>query len=452
MRSLHRILFVLAVLMGLSWQPLLAQQQDEPLTLTVKEALALALANSPEIRGSLSEIRVATEKKEEVAAPGRFQASLVADASIVRPASGAPQQATFGDQVANFQAQSADAFPRIGGVLGVRQLLFDGGLLAAQLAAAQSEADATRMSALDSWFQLALQVRVGYLDVLRARHQVDIARESLKVAQYHLEVARKRFESGDVAEADIVYAELPVAQAELALVKAEQALENAQEVLSLRLGLSPLTRLELSEPALEAEGDLSKPEAVERALEQLPRLKMARARCKSAEHAVEAAQKAHNPQVYLAGQYQPLGFGQGNIFSNSGYEVGFRMEWPIFDGAEAHHAIKRTTAELEESLANLEKFERESERGVLVALRGVQLADATARTAEVQVKKAEEALRVAEAQYEHGFAEFMVVRDAQRELVSARMERASAGYDRLEAQARLEWAMGENPEVAIVLP
>lgn len=452
MRSLPRIFLLLALLLSLGWQPLPAQERDEPLAITVKEALALALANSPKIRESLSQIRVASEKKEEAAAPGRLQASLVADASIIRPASGVPQQATFGDQVADFQSQSADPFPRVGGVLGVKQLIFDGGLLAARLEAAQAETDAVRMSALDEWQSLALRVRVGYLDVLRARHQVGIARESLDAARYHLEVAKKRYQSGDVAEADVVYAELPVAQAELSLVKAEQSLENAREVLSLSLGLSPLTQLELSEPVLEQEEPLSRPEAVELALKQLPRLKMARARCRSAEHAVLAAEKGHNPLFYLAGQYQPLGFGSGNIFSNSGYEVGLRMEWPIFDGAEAHHAIKRTTAELEESEASLEEAERESERSALVALRGVQLAEATARTAEVQVRRAEEAMRVAQAQYEHGFAEFMVVRDAQRDLVQARMEQAGARYDRLEAQARLDWALGEMPEVALTLP
>lgn len=424
-------------------------ESKEPLTLSVKQALALALANSPKMEAALASITAAEEEAQELAAPGRTQATLIGDSSLVLPPPGAPQQANFGGTVANFQSQSADPFARIGGALRVRQLIFDGGLLSAQLESAAARTDGSKLEAVSEWRDLALDVQIGYLNVLRSRKKLEIAKESLATAQYHVEVAQARFLSGQVAQADVVYAELPLAQAEVSVLRAEQQLTTARESLNVLLGLEPRAKVTLEDPKWEEPDPISDDQAVQRALRELPQLRVARAEIQASESAAEAAGKVNNPLLFFGAQYQPVAY-QG--FISSGYEVGFRLEWKFLDGAEGRHAMESAKAELKAGQARLRQAERESEQRVLSALRGVELAKLNEKAALVQVKRASEALRVAMAQYEFGFAEFLVVRDAQRELVAAQVAQADAGYGRLEAQARLNWALGEAPAVALELP
>ena len=189
-------------------------------------------------------------------------------------------------------------------------------------------------------------------------------------------------------------------------------------------------------------------ESIRLALEQHPSLKVARADHKAVELALKAAGRGSKPKVSFVGVYQPVV--AGSQLSN-GYEIGFRLDWPIFDGARTKHAKLRAEAQKKASSANLRQAERESEQQVLSSLRALELAQFKTGAATAQVAKAEEALRVALAQYKFGFAEFLVARDAQQELTKAKVAQADSRYDLLEAKARLDWAMGMSPAVALDL-
>ena len=184
------------------------------------------------------------------------------------------------------------------------------------------------------------------------------------------------------------------------------------------------------------------------ALEQHPSLQVARADHRAVKLAVESAAKGNKPKVSVVGVLQP---GVAGSQLSSGYEVGFRLDWPLFDGNRTKHAKARAKAQEKVSSANLRQAERESEQQVLSSLRAVELAQLNIDTSAVQATRAQEALRVALAQYKFGFAEFLVVRDAQQELTKAKVAQADSRYDLLEAKARLDWALGVSPVVGLDL-
>ncbi|MCA9797380.1 MAG: TolC family protein, partial [Candidatus Eremiobacteraeota bacterium] len=177
---------------------------DEPLHLGLEQAASVALANSPRLQGALARLAIAREQTEEVAAPARPAATLEADYSAASYPQGFPYQTVIDGSLTTLRPLATGSFYRPSGRLRVRQLLNDGGRIAAQIKAARSHRDAVAQNALADWNQLYLEIRLAYADLRAAEESVAQTQSYVETTQRNVRAAESRFEAGEVAKGDIL--------------------------------------------------------------------------------------------------------------------------------------------------------------------------------------------------------------------------------------------------------
>jgi outer membrane protein TolC len=112
--------------------------------------------------------------------------------------------------------------------VALRQLIYDGGRVAAQLRAAK----ATESSAIATYKRqlqtVAFNVANTYYLALAAQRTTQVANETVKINQVNANLVAAQISAGTTARSDLLTALLPVAQARVALVR-DQGIELSQQ-------------------------------------------------------------------------------------------------------------------------------------------------------------------------------------------------------------------------------
>ncbi|MBI3925250.1 MAG: TolC family protein [Armatimonadetes bacterium] len=426
--------------------PRAAAEGRDTLELSLEDAARIALANSPRIDLALAHLRELREEAEVVAAPSRPRGLLLLSGEEVKTPEGPPISASFLGVTASFRSQASGNFERNTAFLALRQLLFDGGRVLAQIDEAKELARESEQEAVAEWHLLHLEVQQAYYDALQAQAEVETAVEALEVAQHSLRIAEARYRAGVVPRGDIVFAQLPLARAELDLTRTRQQVQSRFEELNRLLGLPQSTPLKLREPEAPIEIREALDDSIRMARDNRPDLRATQARISSAAKGILAAQRDNNPSLSFVSDIDRVGF-DDKVLDGGGYVVGLKVEWPFLDGNLHAHLTRQAEARRDSAQAELRMKEEKIERELRQAYREVELAAQSYDTALVEVSQAREALRIAEGQYETGFSDFFPVRDSQRDLIVATVNRAMTRYDYFRARARLTWARGDRPLV-----
>lgn len=440
MRRPWPTLICLGLMLLLSLSSAMAEEQ---VTLTLDEAARVALAKNPRIREVLARVGVAQAETEMAASPARTQATLLGDVTQIRQPPGAPTQAVIGGNVAQFQAGVSDPILRTAAVLRIRQLITDGGRVAAQIRSRKAMFQGARHEARAAWHQLYLDLAWAYLDALQAQREVKIAKSSVRIASRALEIAKIRFKSGDAPKGDVITAELPVAQAELELTQSESKLLSAQEKLNQIMGLPQDTPLRLVEPEPSPLASEDLGSAIKTGLERKPELLALEENLKAAGHSIRAAEKHNAPSLYVGGDVLPTSFPGTGL--QAGYQVGFEFQWNFFDGNYSTYLTEKAKGQEKEAQAKLEQERATAERQIREGFRLLDLAEKTIKAGEFQVRSSRESLRIARAKYKAGLGPVFDLSLAQRELKRSQLAHAQGRYDRLRALARIRWSLGMDP-------
>ncbi len=434
-----------AVLVGLLLTTLASAQA--PLPLTFDDAARLALAKNPKIRAGLAVIVQASEQAEVVASPARPQITLGLTRDTQQTTLGPPFQTNFLTGVpVSIQADPV-SYSTGRGVLELRQLLFDGGLVAARIQQAKHSARSSRHSLTAIAHQLVLDVQLSALDVLEATTRHKTYLKTLEQARYNEALAQARYDAGTAAQADILFARVPVSRAELDLSVAEQRIRVAQATLNRVLGVPQDTVVDLVAPDPAPSALDSPADAVRRALFQRPELLAQREEVQAAEEAYKAACRESNPRLSAVGQVQAVGYNRELGLVSPGWKVGMEVAWPLSEGNRAAHLAAAAEARIAEQVARLEDLELAVELEVRRASEELAGNERSEKAARTQWDRARAALEIAQGQYEAGVGTFVQVNQAQLELIQAEQALVEVVYARQRARSRLAYARGDTPLV-----
>lgn len=418
---------------------------QEPLRLTLDDAARLALAKNPKIRASLAVIKQADEQAEVVASPARPQINIGLTRDTQQTTLGPPFQTNFLTGIpVSIQADPV-TYSTSRGVLELRQLLFDGGLVAARIEQAKHGAQSSRHTLTAVAHQLVLDVQLAGLDVLEAQTRQRTFLKTLEQARHNEALAQARYDAGTAAQADILYARVPVSRAELDLSVAEQRIRVAQAALNRVLGLPQDSQLELVPPDPATPGPEPLPESIRTALVQRPELLAQREEVQAAEEAWKAACRESNPRLSAVGQVQAVGYNQELGLISPGWKVGMEVAWPLSEGNRAAHLAAAAEARIAEQVARLEDLELAVELDVRRATEELAGNERNEKAARTQWDRARAALEIAQGQYEAGVGTFVQVNQAQLELIQAEQALVEVVYARHRARSRLAYARGDAP-------
>jgi outer membrane protein TolC len=300
----------------------------------------------------------------------------------------------------------------------------------------------------------ATQVFNAYWDLVFARENVDVVRQSLRNARDLLEQNKLRVEVGDAAPFQVRQAEVGVKTREAALISTIAAVRGAEDMLKLLLDVHDNSAL-WDEAIVPADRPLMIMRALDEevsyatALEKRPELIQGKAAIKNSELAVRLNRNARLPSIDLQGSY---GFNalQSN-FGNEWDQLWGTDEWKFFYGVTgkipvgnrvAKGAHLRSRYELEKAQLTLRKLEQAIRLEVRTAIRQVETNRKLVETNATATKLQERALEDEKKRYDVGVSTSYRVLEFEEDLARARSDEMKTLVDYRKALINLDRAEG----------
>jgi len=477
--------------------PLWAQEPIPP-SLSLDEAVRLALRNSPLLQADLNNTEVSDWNIK--AAYGALIPSASASSRLSWQGSGEQQVGSVTLSELGFGNQPSYYFSSYN--LGLNYSL-DGRVLLA-LPQAKADREAQVAQGESSGAMVVFRVTQAYLEVLRQNEALTVARQELERAQGNLRLAQGQMEVGSGTPLDTRQAEVAVGRARVSVLVSENAVRTGKFRLSQQMGLDPQdgfdleTTFDLAEP-LWQESDL-----VSQAMERNPSLRSLRASQRVQDYSVKMARSAYLPSLsfslgtsgfareasspdFLVGQAQGASLGriaqceatndlysrladplpptdcsrylftetqrQGVIDANNAFPFDFvgqppsasvGISLPIFQGRRRQREVETARITKDDLSYQVRNSELALKADIASGLSNLQTAYQAALIEEENQVWADEQLRLAQERYRLGSATFLELVEAETVKAGADRDRIAAIFAYHDALASLESVVGTS--------
>jgi outer membrane protein TolC len=414
--------------------------RSAPLRLTLNQAVAMGLKQSPEV--ALANLNLAEAQEGRSAAGGALlpQISLTANTKVTR----ASLEAVFGKKIDGFPDHTGPFLAVQAGAGGTAPI-FDLALWHQWRAARESVSarNAEQATARELNAQLVVS---QYLGSLRAAAQVDAVKTRLDLAKALFDLASDMQKNGVGTSIDTLRANV-----EYQNERQRQTEAEAQLSLSLPLSLQGLRRLlsldpdqpiEIADaarffetPAIDVDGSL------ERAYDQRPEMRTVRAEARAAELLKKSAQSERLPTLELRGGWSYEGLRPSTAIPS--YQFGAYASVPLFTGGRLGAEIATRAI----GLQKLTEVQRQVRDQIGFEVRAAATRLNSARTeveaANLGVSLAREGVTQAQDRFRAGVANNIELITAQDELSRANDNQISALYRYNQARADVARATGQ---------
>jgi outer membrane protein TolC len=335
--------------------------------------------------------------------------------------------------------------------IGIKQLIWDGGKIAASIRAASYSETASVDNYKRDLQTVAYNVAQAYYNALLAERQTAVAVETVKLDLVQEDLVRASIRAGTEAPADLATAQLPTAQARVALVKAQATEYDAIATFANSLGLDANIQIEpfddtpvKSTAAVSTLGVPSYDKALVRAYALRPDFDASLRTVQSYQAALKSAKLGLFPSLSGSASAQTGSTNpQAGAYLNSN-SIGLVLSVPLYDQGVTAANVLQARYELDNSNAELETARQSIQLAVKQAL--VNLVAARSQLDEVQaeVQKANEVLRSTQAQYRAGVTTLPLLLNAQVGITQALVDQVSAVYSLRQAEQTYLYTVGAN--------
>lgn len=420
-----------------------AERRPMPASLTLPQAVNMALTSSPAMRRAEAAHRAGHAGHMLARAANRPNVALVTGQSV---------------RTLNLRANGIDAgtFQGFGNTL-IPERFGPFGTFAAQFVmtadvlnlpsrfqqrAARRQAEAGESERGNARELVVLEVAAHYIEALRFQALASTAREQLAAARALATITADRFEQGVVGGLDRRRSRGQVTAAQQAVYEAEAALEAAKLRLAGLLYAEIGANYELADVHRFFRAERTDAADVLRAaMERRPDYLAAKSRVESARMALRAAQSARLPKLAF---YADVGqVGRTAAASLTTYTLQGNLTVPIYFGGRGSAEKVRAAAALQEAEAALDAVCSEIELAARVALSAVDSARLQVEAAEETVALAEEEVDLSLLRFQGGVSDNSEVVLAQERLARAKRSRIRALYNLNLSRAALHRATGD---------
>ncbi len=427
-----------------SWLPgvqdVTAQEIATPgkLTLSMPRAVEIAIRQHPTLRIARAQADAAVGRIEQARVPLHPTVSLSGSAN----ASSKPQftSMTTGSTSGGFLTVQ-DGF-NVGAVANWR--ITDFGQTAANVRAAEANADAQYASVASSSLDIRQSVELAYLEAVARNRLVIVAQATVKSEEGHLDQA-KRFVAAQAHDPiEVAQAQAREANAKSALAQAQSNEAVALSNLRAAIGWVDPTRAPAVDPNWPIPSDQEPPALaalVDTARQHRPDIVQLDKLIAAAQYSEDAAHYERRP--VLSAQAQALWNPTSNDWSvEPSWAAGLTLSWFLWDGGKsradvhvAHANYVASVAQRDELLVTLTS-QLESSRAQIVAAR------ANLQASNEAVQAAQAQLKLAEARYTQGLGSQIELADAQTAVTTAQGNLVSAQWQLADAWASLQRQLG----------
>jgi outer membrane protein TolC len=422
-----------------------AESQPDRGPLTLDEAIAVALANNPELAATTHDL-AAADAQHDVAKSQRLPSvhavsgySRYSDGQRAFPAEANGEPGVF----------SRDLFT---GELVLSLPLFTGGRITREIKAATLLRAAAEHRLARTREELVFNVSSLFYSILAQRQVIESLEFSRTTLREHLRRVQDLIVVQKAAKLDQLRVEVRVADLAQRLARECNVQAIQTRVLANLLGLvgqqvlDPVGTLELTASPIVAPD-----QAVVVALAGRPDYLAARAALEAQAEAVDAARAGRWPTVVLQGAYggrwaanptdRPAGLDRADDVGR----VGIAVDVPIFDGGRIKAKVREQREKFAAAQERLRKLEMQVRLDVEAAVLTIDSAAERVTATEKAVEQARESLRIEREKYDLGKGSISDVLDAQSALLDTQTSYYRSLADHSVALAQLKLATGVQP-------
>jgi outer membrane protein TolC len=435
-----------AVLLTMILSPnLFAEQNQIPAgPLTLDKAVEEAMVHSPQVQKAQAAVKEAGWKKAEVFGAG-FLPRISATAYHYFSPQYTLTNINFGGNILTFPG----FYPNTVGQLNVTIPIFNGLSNVRQLQAASLMENASEKELSRTQFQLAEDIQLAFYQALAAAQLEDVAEENVKTLEDHLRQVKVQRQGGVATSYDTLRVEVQLNEARADAIDAKDNVEITRKKLTQLIGS------EYDERALE--GFLPTPDAEKVKNIEIVNVATDRTDLQALNLRAEAADKIQSaqnawiiPSISVGGEYQLYDsqvynqtvMNTGNY--QSAYNVGIFLKWNLFDGGvgiaqaneAAYQAIQSDKASRIAKLQVPYDFAYWKRRYVSNSDHYL--------SKKFDITRSQESVRLAKAEERAGTRTSTETLDAELDLFRAKAGVVTAQVNAVEAQIKLELALGRK--------
>jgi len=458
LKGLFQVILTIATL-WLAFGSASAQQAAQPSSLTLRQAVTIALEKNPLRKASIADTKAASAEVREA------RSFLMPRLSFSETAtSGDDPVYVFGSKLRQQRFTTADfalnklnsplPFGNFATRFGGSWNLFDSfaSWHGINQAKQMKEAVGHQLDRTDQ--EIVFRVVRSYYDALLAAKELEVAEQSAKTANSIMDRSQARFDSGLTVESDLLTAKVRMAARQQEVIRARNTLEVARVQLNTAMGMpldSPyeltggLTERTLSIPAVQ---DLEK-----QALTNRPDLKRIASEEAAQRQSVSVAKSSFGPRVNAFAGWEMdnptfLAGGGGNNWLG-----GIEVQFDIFQGGAKRAELSRQRA-LEEKVVAMKQAASDAVR--LEVRRAYYEMDANRQQIDVAratIAQAQESLRINQDRYDSGLTTITDLLGAEDAARRSQTDYWESVYHFQTSYANLELASGSlNPQSPVVMP
>jgi len=409
-----------------------AEDQDQIMSLSLEEALKLALGKNKDIQKAREYRNLVEGRYVEERAAALPQLTGRAGISRDRDESQAAYNKFF----------PVERETRNAGI-GLNQVIYTFGQVDAAIRAAK-----IGLKTADDQLKISQQavikdVSAAFYDVLLAKELYKLAQENLEQKKRNHEESKKKAALGVGTDFDVLVSRVAMENARPEVIRTANLIQQSRMKFAFQMGLS--SEKVDGRGTLEATIGNYPPyeESIKTALNHRPELKEFQHRIGIAEELVKINNAYDKPRVDFK-----AGYGwQDLVLENTQadgptWAVGLVLTYPFFDGLKARGKVAQSKSELASIKIEESKFIDSVILLIRDAVNKVKEAGEITNGLTGTVNQAETLLTLAEKGFEFGVKTRLEVEDAQLNLVRAKLDLARAKRDYLVALVNLDWTMG----------
>ena len=458
MRTLFKVVLSIATLWLLCVSAS-AQQEAPPLSLTLQQAVTIALEKNPLRKAAIADTKATSAGVREA------RSFLMPHLSFSEVGTrGDDPIYVFGTKLRQSRFTNADfALNKLNSPLPFGNFstrfsgtwtLFDSFATWHGINQAQQINDAVAHQSDRTDQEIVFRVVSSYYDVLLAAKELEVAEQSSKTAQAIMGRSQARFDSGLTVESDLLTAKVRMAARQQEVIRARNTLEVARAQLNTAMGMPIDSPFQITEAL--AERTLPAPvlgEVEKQALANRPDLKQIASEEAAQRQSVSVAKSAFGPRVnaFAGWEMDNPTFVSGGGGNN--WLGGIEVQFDIFQGGAKRAELSRQRA-LEEKVVAMKQAASDVVR--LEVRRAYYETDANRQQIEVAraaIAQAQESLRINQDRYESGLTTITDLLGAEDAARRSQTDYWEAVYHFQVSYANLELASGSlNPQSSVVMP
>ena len=419
--------------------PAYGEPQQAGATLTLDQAVSLALANNSAIR-----------QASESLASSRENAKAVRDQNLPRFSTSYAYTSREDNPYAIFNGTKVLVGARddFAWDLTLDQPIFTGFALSAKTRMAELGVKISEVDRQLAILDLTERVRLAYYRIFQQKQLLQVAEDTVTQLAAHEKDASQFFDQGLIPYNDLLKSQVALSTAKQDRLQARSEVEMAVARLNTLLRLPMEQPTEIVDPNATPGSLPDLAPLVKEAKTNRPESRALQFALDKSEQLVRLAKSSYYPEVNLEGRY--VRNGEDPAATNNDYandhnaSIGVKATWTFFEWGRKRAQVNSRLHAHDAMAAQLEQLKDTIGLQVKQSWLHLKVSLANIETSEEARKQAEENFRITRLQYQKSLATSSDVLDARTMLSQAEANASNNVYGCLSARAELDRAVGRG--------